>query len=79
MAEIQTRPTRLAQGMRLCAVLMGALGIYVLASEGLSWWRIALGLLLLACPVWVVWAALRMSRQPLELPESTDSCCKEKK
>jgi hypothetical protein len=79
MTEHRTRPTWLAQGMRLCAVLMGALGIYMLAGEGLSWWRIALGLLLLVCPFWVVWAAWRMGSQPLELPGDKDSCCKEKK
>ena len=79
MSGLRTRPTWLAQGMRLCAVLMGALGVYMLAGEGVSWWRIALGLLLLACPFGVAWAAIRMSRKPLELPDQPQSCCKEEK
>jgi type VI protein secretion system component VasK len=62
MTAPRIRPTMLTLGMRVCAVLMGLLGVYFLLGEGVPWWRIALGLLLLACPVWVVWMAWRMSR-----------------
>ena len=51
MNAMNTPAESLSTWTRVCAVLMGALGFYVLLSGDLTWWRIALAGLLLACPL----------------------------
>ncbi|KVD97060.1 hypothetical protein WI90_33670 [Burkholderia ubonensis] len=47
----------------LCASVATLVAIGVLYRYGVSLLSVALALVLLSCPVWVVWMSLRLSRQ----------------
>ncbi|WP_232458214.1 hypothetical protein [Burkholderia ubonensis] len=47
----------------LCATVATLVAIGVLYRYGVSLLSVALALVLLSCPVWVVWMSLRLSRQ----------------
>lgn len=72
MKTISPAPPR-TQWMRPCAVGMAGLAIILIASGTVTWWRLLLALLLLACPAIVLWSALRFGRpddfQPEKSPE----------
>lgn len=72
MKAARTRPSRSALAASICAVAMAFLGLYLLFGQELAWWRVVVGLALLACPVLVVWAALDMGRRPLPKEETRD-------
>lgn len=72
MKTARVRPSRYAVAARICAVAMAFLGLYLLFGQELAWWRVVIGLVLLACPVLVVWAALDMGRRPLPGEEETN-------
>ncbi|KVS22093.1 hypothetical protein JQC70_35930 [Burkholderia contaminans] len=46
-----------------CATLATLVAIGVLYRYGISLLSVAIALVLLSCPVWVVWVSLRLSRQ----------------
>lgn len=48
--------------MRVCAVVMAVLALIVVLSGEVSWWRVLLALLLLACPAVVIWSAWTFGR-----------------
>jgi hypothetical protein len=56
--------------MRACAVGMAGLALILLLSGQITWWRLLLALLLLACPAIVIWSALRFGRSDDFLPEN---------
>lgn len=45
-----------------CAILMAGIGLYVLFSDTLVWWRVLLGALLVTCPVVAMWLGWRYAR-----------------
>lgn len=57
--------------MRVCAVGMAGLAVALVASGEVSWWRLLLALLLLACPAIVIWSALRFGRREDFQPDNT--------
>ena len=46
-----------------CAAVATALAAAILYWYGLSLFSVLVALILLACPVWVIWMSLRLSRQ----------------
>ena len=58
--------------MRVCAVLMAALAVVVVVSGDVSWWRVLLAVLLLACPAIVIWTAFRFGRAEDFQPENAE-------
>ena len=52
----------LASWMRTCALVMGGLGLFILLSGGLTWWKVALAVLLLACPAMAFWVGWKYGR-----------------
>jgi len=49
-------------GMQACAVLMAAAAVALILVYGVSWWAVAGAIVLLACPVVIVWTAWRYGR-----------------
>lgn len=47
----------------LCATVATLVAVWVLYRYGVSPLSVILALVLLSCPVWVVWMSLRLSRQ----------------
>ncbi|WP_256218011.1 hypothetical protein [Burkholderia contaminans] len=47
----------------LCATFAAFVAIGVLYRYGVNLLSVAIALVLLSCPVWVVWMSLRLSRQ----------------
>ncbi|RQP27731.1 hypothetical protein [Burkholderia ubonensis] len=47
----------------LCAAIATLVAIGVLYKFGVSLLSVVLALVLLSCPVWVIWMSLRLSRQ----------------
>jgi Flp pilus assembly protein TadB len=46
-----------------CAAVATALAAAILYWYGISLFSVLVALILLACPVWVIWMSLRLSRQ----------------
>jgi fatty acid desaturase len=46
-----------------CAAVATALAAAILYGYGISLFSVLVALILLACPVWVIWMSLRLSRQ----------------
>ena len=46
-----------------CAAVATALAAAILYWYGISLYSVLVALILLACPVWVIWMSLRLSRQ----------------
>ena len=46
-----------------CAAVASALAAAILYWYGISLFSVLVALILLACPVWVIWMSLRLSRQ----------------
>jgi hypothetical protein len=47
-----------------CLAIGAALMALVLWSQGVQWWTLVLGALLLVCPIVVVWVWFEFGRQP---------------
>lgn len=46
-----------------CAAVATALAAAILYWYGISLFSVLVALIILACPVWVIWMSLRLSRQ----------------
>lgn len=54
--------------MRGCAIFMAAAAILILVIYGITLWTVLAAALLLACPVYVLWAVAQLDA-PLPTPE----------
>lgn len=54
--------------MRGCAIVMAAAAILIAVIYGMTWWSVLAVALLLACPVYVLWAVAQLDA-PLPAPE----------
>lgn len=68
MNESGSTSTRLHGAMWGCGLLMAALAVAVPLYYGLAWWTLLLALVLLACPVGIVWTAVRFGRDDDAFP-----------
>lgn len=71
MEPIVIAPAR-KRWMRVCAVVMAMLAVVVVFSGDVSWWRVLLALLLLACPAVVIWSAWTFGRAENFRPDSAE-------
>jgi predicted cobalt transporter CbtA len=55
-------PNSMRKAMWTCGVLMTAIAVALPLRYGVSWWTVLLAVVLLACPVGLVWTALRFGR-----------------
>lgn len=62
MDDSRSTSSSLHGAMWGCGLLMAALAVAVPLYYGWAWWTVLLALVLLACPVGIVWTALRFGR-----------------
>jgi hypothetical protein len=60
--NISSPPNGMRTAMWTCGLLMTAIAVALPLLYGVSWWTMLLALVLLACPVGLVWTALRFGR-----------------
>lgn len=56
------KPASKPRAMQACGALMAAIAVALVLVFGWNWWTVLLAIVLLACPVTVVWTALRFGR-----------------
>lgn len=59
MNKPASKPHAMRGAMKACGALMAAIAVALVLVFGWNWWTVLLAIILLACPVAIVWTALR--------------------
>ena len=70
--KTSSNPGGMRTAMWTCGLLMTVVAVALPLLYGVSWWTLFLALVLLACPVGLVWTALRFGRDTPFPPVSSN-------